>query len=395
MKRFFWMANRPSAHSLFAVIGASVLSLSNTLLLAQSGASASGLQGEYYANRDCSGPAVYRRVDGPIDLNFVAQPIPGLPAGGFSVRWAGYLVPSVSSDYQLCGQRNNGLRIWVDGRLVLDQWNNGHGAFESPDTLSLEAGHRYRLHLEYFQDWGPAVLKLMWRRSGQPEVVIPKECLVPPDENFLLTNGAKTEAKTSLEKASELHELGAEALLAAGANRDRRDAAINLLAEASAADPTNAVYAVDLADALSFMGDDAHKAAALDIYENLQRTFPEDDAIRARAVNCLSEMGSYGVAMDRLAARVRQSRPIPDALTVQVSAIGLASHNLPRAAALLRQAKAHAPSDNLIAIHLAILAKALGREQEMKSLTAEVLSREKPTSLFAVQARRLQEEVKP
>ena len=165
-----------------------------------------------------------------------------------------------------------------------------------------------------------------------------------------------------------------------------------MLAEACALVPDNVVYAIDLADAMMFQGSGSSQAAALDIYEKLVKEFPQDDALLTRLVNCQSELGSYGRAMDQLAARAKQARPMKAELIIQVSSIAIASGNVERAAGILRQASKNAPSNSFISLQLAILAKELGKTQEANKLIEEVLAREPGSSLFAAQARRLQAE---
>jgi beta-glucosidase len=109
-----------------------------------------GLDGEYFSNKDVSGQPSLVRVDRyvnleppPLGKDSLAQP-PG--PNEFSVRWTGFLTPLESGTYQLRPTASSN-RLWLDEKLVIDT-----SALQSDASkiaiVKLEKGHRYAFKLE-------------------------------------------------------------------------------------------------------------------------------------------------------------------------------------------------------------------------------------------------------
>ena len=69
----------------------------------------------------------------------------------FSVRWTGQIAPPVSGRYELTVTGDDGFRLDVDGRRVIDEWTTTPRARARSVSLDLEAGRRYDVRLEYFE----------------------------------------------------------------------------------------------------------------------------------------------------------------------------------------------------------------------------------------------------
>ena len=126
------------------------------------GSSEQGLRGEYFRGRDLAGPPVATRVDSIINFDFAeAAPLPGLGPANFSIRWTGVLIPKATGDYQLGANADDGFRVLLDGKVVVEDWRR-HGPETKLAPVHLEGGHEYAITMEYFQaDWG-AVAQLLW-----------------------------------------------------------------------------------------------------------------------------------------------------------------------------------------------------------------------------------------
>lgn len=138
-----------------------------------------GLQGEYFRGRDFSGEPVMKRVDSQIAFRWDrSSPTDDAVARGeiaadkalsgddFSVRWTGKLVPPVSGRYELSAGANDGFRLFVDGRLVLDGWQPSQRVQTKSVFVELEANRMHDVKLEYFEDVRDAEVRLAWRRPG-------------------------------------------------------------------------------------------------------------------------------------------------------------------------------------------------------------------------------------
>ncbi len=101
-------------------------------------------------------------------------------AGPFSVRWTGRLVPPVTGDYALHTSSNDGVRLRVDDRVIIDDWTD-HGEKEDSARLRLEAGRAYPVTLEFFYNGGQGVMKLAWTPPGGEKAMIPASALQDAD----------------------------------------------------------------------------------------------------------------------------------------------------------------------------------------------------------------------
>jgi len=122
-----------------------------------------GLRAEYWDNNTLQGDARLTRIDPRIDFGWTLNsPGPGIPYDWYSGRWSGTLtVPE--GGWRIGVEGNDGYRLWVDGRLVLDRWyKRSYGAAFAEATL---APGPHLIRLEYFESTGNARLKLIWDRG--------------------------------------------------------------------------------------------------------------------------------------------------------------------------------------------------------------------------------------
>ncbi len=121
-----------------------------------------GLRAEYFANDSLRGEPVLVRTDPEVQFTWgMGSPDPKLPADHFSARWTGMLIPAVSGTYRLGASTDDGMRLWLDGKLVIDSWYD-RGATLDYVTVRLVAGKPYRLKLEYYERTGWSFASLVW-----------------------------------------------------------------------------------------------------------------------------------------------------------------------------------------------------------------------------------------
>ncbi|RPH36460.1 hypothetical protein EHM92_04480, partial [bacterium] len=121
-------------------------------------ASGHGLLGQYFNDTTRSGAPVLARVDSAIDFHWSRNPpCDGVRPDSFSVRWMGTLLADMSGPGRLGVASDDGARLWVDGRLIVDDWST-HATQATLADFTFEAGRRYDLRLEYFDNtWGAEV----------------------------------------------------------------------------------------------------------------------------------------------------------------------------------------------------------------------------------------------
>ena len=125
-----------------------------------------GLRAEYFKGVDLKGAPAVIRIDKNIDFNFILAPVPGFSTGAFgsdnfSARWTGFLTPTQSGTYRLGVTGDDGYRLWIDGKLVVEDWSS-HGSTTKLAELPLEKGRKYAFKLEYFQSIGDAIARFVW-----------------------------------------------------------------------------------------------------------------------------------------------------------------------------------------------------------------------------------------
>lgn len=118
-----------------------------------------GIEAEYFSNPNLSGAPAIRRADKHInaDRSFGE----GLPQNELSARWAGYFTPGTPGEhliFVLGPGENGGTRLYVDDKLVIDNWERAN-ALVSQVRMPLPAGP-HKIKFEYFVHWswgGPSV----------------------------------------------------------------------------------------------------------------------------------------------------------------------------------------------------------------------------------------------
>jgi LmbE family N-acetylglucosaminyl deacetylase len=151
-----------------------------------------GLLGDYFDNSDLTSLRA-SRIDATVDFDWgTGSPDASIAADTFSAQWNGRVEPRFSETYTFYTVSDDGVRLWVDGRLVIDNWTF-HAPTENSGTIALVAGQQYDIELEYFEGSSGAVAKLLWSSASQPKQIIPQTQLYPPG----LANERPTVAITS------------------------------------------------------------------------------------------------------------------------------------------------------------------------------------------------------
>jgi len=147
-----------------------------------------GLLGNYYTNSSSTytnaanfNPTnlILTRVDPGI--NFVWGPTnlaPNLSNGFYTVRWTGQIEPQYSETYVFDVHSDDGVKLWVNNQLLIDKWQPQY-AQDWTNLITLQAGCRYNIRLDYLQSGGAAQAQLYWYSPSQPKQLIPSNNLYP------------------------------------------------------------------------------------------------------------------------------------------------------------------------------------------------------------------------
>ncbi|HZU85340.1 MAG TPA: glycoside hydrolase family 3 C-terminal domain-containing protein, partial [Polyangiaceae bacterium] len=123
-----------------------------------------GLLGQYFEGTGLSGRPALTRVDPDVDFGWGdGAPAPGLPSDDFSARWTGKLAVDKSGRYALWVTGDDGYRLSIDGKRVVEDWND-HGPRRRSAVMTLQAGRAYDLALEYYEHGGGAEIRLSYAK---------------------------------------------------------------------------------------------------------------------------------------------------------------------------------------------------------------------------------------
>ena len=166
---------KPTTHfslGLLAVVANLILPMQ---AWAQSG---TGLKGDYFANTTLTGSVALTRTDPTINFTWGAGgPGASVPADRYSARWTGQVEAPTTGIYTFVTRSDDGVRLWINGKLLINNWRDHGPTYDQSVPVNLTAGQRYSIQLEYYEDNGGAVMQLFWSYPNQVEQVIPQQRL--------------------------------------------------------------------------------------------------------------------------------------------------------------------------------------------------------------------------
>ena len=124
-----------------------------------------GWKSSYYSNPNLEGEPV--AVEDNPDVNFnwgTGSPHPQVPPDHFSIRFE-RLVVFTPGNYRLSFTYDDGVRVWLDAQLILDDWQEG-ALRERHLDLALSGDHGLRI--EYFQTTGNAAVRFQYAPLAAP-----------------------------------------------------------------------------------------------------------------------------------------------------------------------------------------------------------------------------------
>ncbi|WP_433831520.1 glycoside hydrolase family 3 N-terminal domain-containing protein [Flavobacterium anhuiense] len=123
--------------------------------------SQNGLKGEYFNNRNLEGTPALTRIDSQLEFDWPWAPGDGVNVDDFSIRWTGYIQSDKSFDGWLGLSSDDGIRMWVDDQLVVDNWTKGATSIVTTPK-KIEAGKKYKVRIEMWEGGWGARAHLRW-----------------------------------------------------------------------------------------------------------------------------------------------------------------------------------------------------------------------------------------
>lgn len=152
----------------------SVTSNSVALVVNSTATSATGIRGQYYSTTSFTN--LVTTVTDP-SINFTWGP----EGDNFSIRWMGQTQPAYSEPYTFTTTSDGAVRVWLNNQLIIDHWtlHNSTSSLSSA-PITLVAGRRYNVQVDYYDTVNTSVIKLYWQSASQPQQIIPTNRLFLP-----------------------------------------------------------------------------------------------------------------------------------------------------------------------------------------------------------------------
>ncbi|MBE7498680.1 MAG: PQQ-dependent sugar dehydrogenase [Verrucomicrobiaceae bacterium] len=137
-----------------------------------------GLYAQYFNAADFTS-LFLSRVEATLNADWGnAAPVTGMMADNFSTRWRGRLLTRDAGNYTLKFFADDGIRVWVNGSLVIDRWAYDPAAVTA--TLTLTGNSLHDLRVDHREDGGGARVQMLWSGPGFAEETVPSTNLVTP-----------------------------------------------------------------------------------------------------------------------------------------------------------------------------------------------------------------------
>jgi hypothetical protein len=151
-------------------------------------------KGEYFDNRKLEGSPVLVRNDRGVDFNWGAgSPAASLPADNFSCRWTRTLKLETAT-YRFYARVDDGVRLWVDDKLLVDQWHDAAGKLYAGDVSLKEGEHAVKV--EYYEHGDGARIEVWWETLTPTPTPAPTFTTTPTQTPSPTTTNTPTETPT-------------------------------------------------------------------------------------------------------------------------------------------------------------------------------------------------------
>ncbi|GIN71397.1 hypothetical protein J14TS2_18720 [Bacillus sp. J14TS2] len=134
--------------------------------------------------------SIFKQITGSPDYN--------------TARFTGTIVPEYTEDYTFHMVGDDGFRLWINGVMIIDFWEQKWEIPQVSSPISLEAGKHYDIKIEYLQGWGGAWLRMEWESASQEREIVPESALYLPADHVVTTK--RNDLKVEIQKMDYLKE---------------------------------------------------------------------------------------------------------------------------------------------------------------------------------------------
>jgi len=157
--------------------------------------------GEYYSSPNTGGSPdfgdlVLTREDDVINFDFGGgSPDNSIPNDDFQIRWTATIEAETAGNYNFRSYTDDGLRLYIDGQLIIDYWQD-QGPTNRTGSIYLSEGS-HECVMEYYENGGGAVASLYWTPPGGTESLVLQNDAVENSDAIFLTDLTDLDGKIS------------------------------------------------------------------------------------------------------------------------------------------------------------------------------------------------------
>lgn len=157
-----------------------------------------GFSATYFNNRTLEGPPALQRTEKNVDFIWsTGSPSSEVQTENFSARFSGKVGPIPGSKpIKLGVVADDGVRLWINGKLVVDKWVPQDSVLTFAPTI-LQPGETYDVRVEYMEIGGNATCKLVYTDAYQ-DPVSKREAWIPPGQWMNAWNGQVIKGPTKI-----------------------------------------------------------------------------------------------------------------------------------------------------------------------------------------------------
>src|SRR5688500_3209346 len=121
-----------------------------------------------YYNNDRSKPEQidFSKAESDIDYSYLGDSKKNLPEKfrpqGGMITWEGSIASDLNGEHKLRITYAGYIKIWIEGKLLVDKWRMAWNPGSSVVKLTLETNKKYAIKIQWIPDGGESYLSVKW-----------------------------------------------------------------------------------------------------------------------------------------------------------------------------------------------------------------------------------------
>jgi hypothetical protein len=138
-----------------------------------------GVKAEYFAGITPHGAPCLTQIELSIDHNWGNGEVACGLSDQVSASWMGNLEIVEADTYTFTTNSDDGVRVWLDGSLIIDNWTDHAVTTDTSPPIQIEPAI-YSLRMEWYENTGDAIAQLFWETPTVDPQIIPPAWLRQP-----------------------------------------------------------------------------------------------------------------------------------------------------------------------------------------------------------------------